>query len=261
MVVGDIEWKWPQFRLYLPKGFITIERDGAPRSLLFLDICKLEEEGMGLPPKYANEIEDFIVRHAPQVVPYRTPATKLKVAMNEPYVAIVGGLDWSEIGSEQGTSYASIIPWNDKKIGELIDIHSKGPGLKTPLKLDEADDRLISQMMFLAFNVLLFLSQKPMVYKPEVVRPAKSEGKHRIKPALLKAHFVAQEQFKRAADMLHGASKAAAAVGHQLRLKAHWRKGHWKRQPYGPKNTLRRWQWISIYHTFGPDETTTTTTS
>lgn len=259
MVVEDIEWKWPQFRLYLPKAFMTIEREGAPRSLLFLDICKIEAEGLGLPPKYGNEIEAFIQRHAPQMVPYRSPATKLRVAMGEPYMAVVGGLDWSEIGSEQGTSYATIMPWNNKKIGELVNL--QGPGLNTPLKLDKADDRLLEQMLQLAFNVLLFLSQKPMLYKPEVVRPAKAEGKHRVKPALLKAHYLGQEQFKAAAAMMHAAAKKAAAVGHQLRLKAHWRKGHWKRQPYGPKNTLRRWQWVSIYHTFGPDETTTTTTN
>lgn len=41
MVVDDIEWPWPQVRILLPKGFLTIERDGEQRSMLFVDLVKL----------------------------------------------------------------------------------------------------------------------------------------------------------------------------------------------------------------------------
>lgn len=202
----------------------------------------------------AESVIQRVFKDADLHPPHRPPATKLRVCMNEPYMALVGGLDWSEIGSQQGTSYASIVPWNNKKIGELLRL--RGPGLNTSLQLDNADSVLLDRMQRLAFNVLLFLSQKPMVYKPEVIRPLRREGKGHIKAALHKAHFLGQEQFRTAATLLHGSGKAQEGPATGLQLKRHWRRGHWKRQPYGPKNSLRRWQWISIYHTFGPKENT-----
>lgn len=245
MVVEDIEWRWPQFRVMLPKGLITIERDGQARNMWFLDLCFIDEKGMRMPPAYAEEVERFIYKN---LTPFyfkkdRVPATGLYVKMAEPYMAIVGGIDWNESGI-RGTNYASIMPWNNKRIGELLEIRG---GLQTAFPCDDADNVLLDQMLRLALNILLFLSQKPVLYKPEVVRPERQEGK-RTKPALLKAHFVGQERFKAVSDQI---AKKVASEPTGKHLRAMWRKGHWKRQPYGPKHALRRWQWISIYHTFG----------
>jgi hypothetical protein len=246
MVVEDIEWVWPQFRVYLPKGLLAIEREGQPRSLTHLDICRLDEEGLCLPPKYGQELEHFIEKEAPDLYTYkkRIPATKLIVQMGEPYMAVSGNLDWSEIGASTGTAYASIMPWSNKKLGELLAIRG---GLNTPLACDKADDKLLERMLSLALQMLLFLSQKPVIYKPEVVRAMRQEGKHRIKPALHRAFFVGEQLYRPSPAV----RKHHAATGKHYA--AQWRKGHWKRVAYGPKHAERRFQWISIYHTFGPD--------
>lgn len=247
MRTDDIEWKWPQFRVIVPKGLITIERGGAPRSVTYLDICMVPEEGLSLPPKYAQELERYVQRYGPDMMP-RAPVSKLTVMMKEAYLTVVAQIEWAELGFG-ATTYAYTVPWKDHTLGKLV---SYTGGLQTAIACDSADDVLLDQIKRLSINVLLFLSQKPFEYAPKVVRPFKREGKHHMKPALLQAHFVGREQFRKAAQMLHGAQKAAEAGGQTLHIKAHWRKGHWKRQPYGPKSSLRRWQWISIYHTFGP---------
>jgi len=246
MRTEDIEWKWPQFRVIVPKGLITIERGGAPRNVTFLDICMVPEEGIWLPPVYADEMEGYVRRHGPNLY-RRVPVRNLTVMMKEQYLAVVAQIEWSEVGYGP-TTYAYTVPWLDHTLGKLT---SYTGGLQTAIACDQADNVLLDQIKRLSVNVLLFLSQKPFEYAPKLVRPFKREGKHHMKPALLQAHFVGREQFRKAAQMLHGAQKAAEAGGGVLKLKAHWRKGHWKRQPYGPKSGLRRWQWISIYHTFG----------
>jgi hypothetical protein len=163
-------------------------------------------------------------------------------------MATASELDWSEIGSTTGTIYASIMPWNDKKIGEILAL--KGSRL-SGLQCDHADDEFLGRQLDLALQLLLFLSQKPIEYRPELIRAAKQEGKHRIKPALHKAHFVGQELYRPAP----GVRKQYAASGKQI--PAHWVKGHWKRVVHGPKRSQRRFQWICTYHTFGPDEPAT----
>jgi len=255
MKVEDIVWPWPQFRVFLPLGLLTIEREGVVRSLTYLDICRVPAgERFGLPTPYAEEVEGYIRTCFPEAYgdPNRVPVTGLRMDEGEPYVALAGGLDWRRSESEGSLSYASVISWTDKRIGEVLAMESE---LATPFSIDDLDRVFLEKMLRLSLNILLFISQKPLFYKPEIVRALKQEGKHHIKPALARAHFVGAERFRRAAELLDAAKKKAAAhaatTGHHL--PAHWRKGHWKRQPYGPKHTLRRWQWISIYHTFGLD--------
>jgi hypothetical protein len=255
MVVEDIAWPWPQFRVYLPLGLLTIERGGGLRSLTYLDICRIAAgERFGMPSEYAEEVEGYLRKFFPDVYAAsgRVPATLLRMDEKEPYVSVAGQIDYSEAGRyTSGTSYASVIPWTNQKIGELLAIST---GLASPYSCDDRDKAFLGAMLRLALNTLLFLSQKPFFYKPEIVRALKQEGKHHIKPALARAHFVGAERFKRASELLEAQTKkAAAAAGTTYHLPAHWRKGHWKRQPYGPKHTLRRWQWVSIYHTFGLD--------
>jgi hypothetical protein len=57
-----------------------------------------------------------------------------------------------------------------------------------------------------------------------------------------------QERFKAIYDRI---ARKAALEPTGKHYKAMWRKGHWKRVAHGPFRTLRRWQWVSIYHTFG----------
>lgn len=38
--------------------------------------------------------------------------------------------------------------------------------------------------------------------------------------------------------------RQAAAAGEERHPAAHWRRGHWRRQPHGPHNSLRKLVWL-----------------
>ena len=55
---GDINWRWPAFKIVLPKGLISIEREGTPRSLTHFDVCHIGPEAkIGIAPEIAREID------------------------------------------------------------------------------------------------------------------------------------------------------------------------------------------------------------
>src|ERR1700746_287050 len=60
---GDINWRWPAFRIMLPKELISIKREGGLRSLTHFDVCHIgPEKPIRVPREIAREIEKFILR-------------------------------------------------------------------------------------------------------------------------------------------------------------------------------------------------------
>jgi hypothetical protein len=241
MVTTDIRWPWRQLRVILPLGLLTIEREGVQYSMTYLDMVQVPPEGMTLPKRFVTELEAFAEKYMPTEFysGRRVPTDKLLVIMKDLYISVVGAINWSEVGFGP-TTYGYTAPWTDQKLDELVGYSG---GLNTAMACDDKDRVLIDKMKHLAITVLLWLSQKPIRYLPEVVRKEQMEGK-RLKPELARAHFVGQEAFKAVLIRHKGPHELTGR-----HLPAHLRKGHWKMQPYGPKSSLRRWQWVDMYMT------------
>jgi hypothetical protein len=239
MVAEDIHWVWRQFRVIMPLGLIEIERAGARHSLTYMDLCLIPDDGLWMPKRFAPELEAFTEKFMPELYysPRRIRTPDLRVKMGETYLAIVASIDYSEVGFGP-TTYAYTAPWTDKKIGEIV---AYTGGLNTLMPCDDLDKALLDGMKHLGITILLWLSQKPWRYMPEVLRKERAEGK-RLIPELAKAHFVGQEAYKAALIRAKGAHELTGR-----HLLPHLRKGHWKMVPYGPKHGLRRWQWIDMY--------------
>lgn len=247
MKTEDVQWPWPQLRVVLPKGLLAIERDGQQRSMDCLDIAMVDPDGWCLPRAYGAELDAWAAkRHVPRQIPISNYRVYIRDKA-EPYLCVATQTSYSESGIGP-TTYAYTAPWNNHKLGELVGYKD---GMTALLKCDEADDQLLARMKQLALNCLLYVSQKPFEYKPKTRRPMRMEGKH-MKPALQDAHFVGQELYK--AVLLKQAVKALPGEPTGRKVAQHFVKGHWTRQPYGPRQSLRRWQWIGFYWTKGDNE-------
>lgn len=240
----DIHWRWPQMRIYLPLGLVTIERAGAVRSLLYLDMCQVSADGLMLPKEYAAELEKFITSKANVEGINRATMQQLKVFMAEPYVCMVGAIDYSEVGFGN-TVYCYTAPWNDRNLGQMTSY--KG-GLQTALNCDSDDDAFLDRLKQLAVNILLHLSQEPSRYVPKVIRREQLHGQH-LRPALHTASFVGQSQVKPLYIRSHHDAVATGRI-----VKGHWVCGHRRLVPCGPGRTQRRLLWIQPYRTGHEDE-------
>jgi hypothetical protein len=145
--------------------------------------------------------------------------------------------------------YSANSPLDDITIKKLTTIVTTGENeLQTPLKNNADDNDLIARMTYLAINILLFLSAYPLEYEVnhrEVIRKPKSEG-DRFISGLYNARFVGQSQLRpnRDSHPIHGELTGRHLV-------QHWRAGHWKRVPCGPKHSERKLAWIGTYQTHG----------
>src|SRR5262249_36753464 len=154
------------FRVMLPKGTLTIEREGKPRDIRYLDIVRFEHEESGwkLPPKLALEVDLYMDKRFPSVTRDRKHIwmQERHLFMHKPAASVSAGLDWSEFGQGLGTHYAAVMRWQNVSLGETVADSDKLE--YSPRICDDADDVLLTKIRVLAINVLLFLSQKPMVY-------------------------------------------------------------------------------------------------
>src|SRR5258708_33672593 len=59
---GDIKWRWPSFRVYLPAGLITINRQGEdePRWATHFDVSEIGPESYSCPLSIARELDRFV---------------------------------------------------------------------------------------------------------------------------------------------------------------------------------------------------------
>jgi hypothetical protein len=236
--VSDIKWKFPSIRVYLPKGLLSITRKQS-NYMPYLDIVKIEKEQLyDLPWSIRKELA-------------------FKLGVQPPYGAknkytgmgVSGPLDLE--GEFGGVSYAASTGLEDTNIKKVFDVYAKH-ALQTESPSDDTDQVLIDQILMLGFNILLFLSAYPLeidadpntkAAKEEIIRPIHSEGDTLV-PGLFKAKFIGQSQlrWKDKQQFEHPTHHLGRS------LIPHWRAGHWKRIPYGPKGALRRLGFIETYH-------------
>jgi hypothetical protein len=244
LTTGDINWKWPAFRIVLPRGPLAIERPGGTRYLTHFDVCQLHRDGNTV-IKFDKELAMEMDQLASRIT--KGPNRRVLELTDFTYkfddgIVITSALDRPETNLADQTVYGLAKPWGDIKIREYSAVQGD---LDTPFTSDQADKELLARLEHLVINVLLFLSLRPLEYQPEVLRHAKMEGRHLI-PGLLRAKFVGDSQI-RARTPEEGVYVPHVPTGRHT--SAHWVAGHWKRQIYGPKASLRKLIWIMPYQT------------
>jgi hypothetical protein len=110
--------------------------------------------------------------------------------------------------------------------------------------LDNND--LVGDGRTLVANILVFLGTLPEQEEREIeivpARTFRQNGKDHSLPALFEARWIGrQTTFVNRPPRADGAPTGK-------HIAAHWRRGHFKRQPYGPLRLQRKISWIGPYH-------------
>lgn len=247
---GDIKWRWDAFKVWLPLGLITIEREDGIHSLTHFDICKIgPTNGIHAPREIAREVGAFGAKlHR---IPNPRLMEKYDFLYKENGVCISSALDKGEYSEISQTVYGLTKPWGTFRIS---DYHALEGDLKSPVETDKVDKQLLNRLEHLVLQVLLYLGAVPFEYEGQtrMVRPMKREGKN-LHPGLFDAHFVGQSQLRPYKPSEPKAPMVASgSTGRHL--PAHWVAGHWKRVVYGSGGSERRLQWINTYTTYDQEK-------
>lgn len=233
--IGDIKWRFPSFRVYLPKGFLTIKRQGEDCSLMFMDIVKVEKNySYSLPLPIIKEIRKTWGDY--RIPPFQNMYSGMGVS---------GNLDFDCI--ESSIAYAGTTPTDATTIKKVMTYVNGSHPLITPLKSDTLDDEFTSKMIVLALKILLFLSSYEIIPDPvesDVIRKPVMVGDRQI-TGLYHAKFVGSSAIK----LTESGAKARGIEATGRTVTPHWVSGHWQRICHGPKSSLRKLVWIGIYHT------------
>jgi hypothetical protein len=238
-MIEDIRWVFPAFRVYLPKGLLTIHRQGVDQSMMYLDLLKVDKD---VSYEFSPAIkEELRLLGGWYFVPFKN---------NYDGMGVSGNLDFD--GSEAGMGYAATAPLNGITIKKLLDYQGTRQ-LESALRSDEVDQIFINQMQVLGVNILMFLSSYPIeaekledakrMDKQMMIRPPKMEG-DRLISGLYKAKFIGDSYFRD-----RPRPTPAGTAGYHVA--EHWTKGHWRRVAHGPKMGQRRLQWIGMYKSGG----------
>jgi hypothetical protein len=246
LTTGDIRWRWPAFRVYLPARLVKIDRQGEeanPRWAAYVDVAEVSVKGSSCPLPIAREIEAFVANNTN--LPVRSGTLQqVNFMYKEAGVAIGTGLDRSDQPGLHETIYAQLKPWGEISIG---DYQRMGGDLKGGYTQDEADKHFLAKVQHLVLNIMLFLSSTDE-YEPIHVLRAASPNPAKPQGELVKARFVGDVRVRavRVGEMGAKPRPLPATGRHHT---AHWVSGHWKRVVYGVRGSLRRLQWIQPYAT------------
>jgi hypothetical protein len=262
MEAHDIHWRWPGFRVHIPKGILRLgaSEDFDAHDLMFLDICTIPAgEQLMIPEPYASEICALGKEYG---WPDWQLAKKIKTTRYKQTALMISG---NMNGSDEKTSvieagdlargdlmvYAVVKPFDEAiQLGQIRKITNSDGDLSSPYEVTATDHQFCEKMLHLALQMLIYLGSAPLEYQPEtVLRKPRLEGKHAV-PGLYAARFVGASQL-RPAPTAHLAGPVSPTTGRHLPQM--WRAGHWKRQVHGPKRGQRKLIWIMPYQTYGPE--------
>jgi hypothetical protein len=250
----DVKWRWPAFRVVLPRNLIAIDRP--PKGLLYLthfDVCHVKPgEPVQFPATLADEVDRFhsFMKGTENLGLMRKG--KFMYKPDEEGIGMSAALNEPENDFVHQTIYGAALPWGSAvRLQECAGITGD---LNSPMQQDDADKRLLKRLEHLVFNVLLFMSAEPVEYTPE--KTVRRERFHELQPALVEARFVGRSQY-------HFRSTPAGPRGEPTgrSLAPHWVCGAWRRVPHGPLNVSprpRKLTWIKPYATGTLRETAST---
>jgi hypothetical protein len=249
----DVKWRWPAFKVVLPKGLLSIDRP--PQGVLYLthfDVCHVKPgEPIRFPEPFADEIDKFHSFMSGKENQGLMRKGKFMYKPDEQGIGISSALNEPENTLVHQTIYGAALPWGAIKLQYCAGITGD---LNSPMQQDDADKHLLKRLEHLVFNVLLFMSAEPVEYAPEKI--VRHERFHELQPALLEARFVGRSQYHFRSTP---AGPRAEPTGRTLA--PHWVCGAWRRVPYGPLNVSprpRKLTWIKPYATGTLRETAST---
>lgn len=252
---GDINWRWPAFRVYLPKELVPIMREGdpEPRWATYVDISEIDVDGEHYRCRtdIAREIDQFAADYLRAYGSNETPTginlhrlERTNFAYKEHGMCVGTALNKSDSENVVQTIYAQTKPWG---LISLTDYTKIGDDLHGGIQQDPTDRDFLRRIEHLVLNILLFLSAMPAEYEPfHVLRTANWNPK-KLQGELLNARFVgdARARAQRLSDTVKKPESQATGRHHA----AHWVSGHWRRVVYGEGGVERRLQWIKPYQT------------
>lgn len=249
LTTGDINWRWPALRVYLPKGLVTIRREEDPeeRWITYFDVAQVGDENpTKCPGAIAAEMDQFVADYVSQggrINGHRLLRTDFKY--KEAGMTIGCALNKADTSMIVQTIYGEVKPWGSIKISEYAAI---AEDLKSGYAQDDTDRALLRRLEHLVINVLLFLSAMPAEYEPFHVLRSASLNPSKPMGELVKARFVgdARARVQRVLDDSQPRRPVQPTGRH---LPAHWVSGHWRRVVHGTGRSERRIQWIQPYNT------------
>jgi hypothetical protein len=230
MLVGDIVFPWPSFRLVLPKRLLYDEAEKVSISFIYITLLT-QDEDVKLPEPIARELERAARKFNWTHRPPPSFATHLQSGK-------AGIRFFSRPENDCFYTFTKGFSPTDKlsvMLENPPDIFARG--------MSEEEFDFSKRIQHFAWNALLLFSAAPAVREPEQVQRAmRREGK-RIIPALVRPHWLGDTLLT---ARRHGRVKDAdAPITHKS---PHWRRAHWRRQPCGTGFKERRLVWILPMH-------------
>lgn len=215
---SEIKWPFPAFRVILPRNWFPL----GDYTIDFVDIAFHPTGPSTLLPQV---LTDAFLRREVQVL----------VAKDN--IVITTSTKTSTSGRE---SFFINRPWADSTIA---DIRKNFDTTSATINLSDKEHRDSERLLLLTVNILMLLHSVPEETTPEAQE--RGEKKHNgkvIREALWKPRIIGRKSFSNERDGSESASTGKVQS-------AHWRCGHWKRQPHGPDKALRKTIWIKPYRT------------
>jgi len=229
----DLRWPWPAFRLFIPRGLCSTPYKGGTMDADYLDltfICANDPDAC-LPKELAQDLFPGLAKCG-----YKVKNGLLQSCADQKWDSALGSITTNYLKPGSGVEILQwAVPWHNQKLRDIV---------KESPRSDDFNTALTSKVRALAFNTLLYLSQKPVIHRVEdVVRRGRQEGKN-FKPGLSRARFVSEMNER--TQYPPPREKHEPTGRHQA---PHWVRGMWRNQPYGPRHSIRKLIWIMPYRT------------
>jgi hypothetical protein len=231
MTFGDIHFKWPSFLVHFPFGLLPIQAVRGLEYITSVYITQLPEDGM---LTELSEIHD-------EWRPYTNGGRcQFQFSGGLSIFAFMHHLN----RMDQDNGCKLVTPKNED-LHNLMQMFTRPPDDERILPTEQ---NALAQAQKLTLNILLFLSSLPgNEVEPKPVRKFQMLGKQRFRSELVPASWIGRQNWK--PNQPHSEKEPGSISDY--RLPAHWRAGHWKRQAYGPRFSLRKPIWIEPYSTGG----------
>jgi hypothetical protein len=243
---SDLHWPWPQLRIMLPKGLCTApSSEGQLTALHHLDICLWHQgENLQLQECYVQELSSGLSQCGYSLDPGLLEPFQFQYQTSTIFCGC-GLTDYQKNGYEPDM-LTWIGDYDDCKLQDLVKSTPADSAWEISSPFSERHQTLNDRGRVLALNVLLFLSEEPIFFKPEgFIRPPRLDGQH-LKAGLVAARFVGQCHGRVASEPV---SRLARGESTGIIRAPHWVRGHWTRIAHGQGRKLRRLTWIAPYHT------------
>jgi hypothetical protein len=251
---SDIRWRHPQIRILLPLNLTAFFYGARNYQGTYVSV-ELGRVDPGAKIRYPKELaqeldwEPLLCKFRQGLGPIQE--IELNHDCNEGGVAMLlcyrrdPAEDTSDCLSAEFGAGCYQFRWSQRNDNLLKLSTEFEPTLQAPVKQEIMRNRIIH----LAFQCLLYMSREEEILElpEEVVRSFRWKGKHLIS-GIVSAKFVDEYCHR----VCPGQARIMASYEPESELRttaAHWVRGHWRRQPYGAMQSLRKLIWIQPYQT------------